>query len=122
MNLLAAHGLEPGQHLLPPIRVVHEFPALLLQPLHTLRVQGSLGHVKSKYRVDHPAIIIESGHGKAPHRTTLSRYQRHATSWLRKAAPRSREALWRTIGDKIDMFSPTECTNYLRNCGYGHPK
>jgi hypothetical protein len=40
---------------------------------------------------------------------------------LRKAAPRSREALWRTIGEKIDIFSPTECTNYLRNCGYGHP-
>lgn len=40
---------------------------------------------------------------------------------LRQAAPRSREALWRTIGEKLSAFSPTECTNYLRNCGYGHP-
>jgi transposase len=40
---------------------------------------------------------------------------------LRKAAPRTREALWRTIGDKLSMFSPVECSNYLRNCGYGHP-
>lgn len=40
---------------------------------------------------------------------------------LRQAAPRSRETLWRTIGEKLSSFSPTECTNYLRNCGYGHP-
>ena len=40
---------------------------------------------------------------------------------LRKAAPRTREALWRTIGQKISMFTPSECMNYLRHCGYGHP-
>ena len=40
---------------------------------------------------------------------------------LRKAAPRTREALWRTIGEKLSMFSPAECLNYLRYCGYGHP-
>ena len=40
---------------------------------------------------------------------------------LRKAARRSREALWRTTGKKIDMSSPAECTNYLRNGGYRHP-
>ena len=40
---------------------------------------------------------------------------------LRKAAPRTREALWRTIGEKLAMFTPAECRNYLRHCGYGHP-
>jgi transposase len=40
---------------------------------------------------------------------------------LRKAAPRTREALWRAIGDKLSMFVPAECRNYLRHCGYGHP-
>jgi len=40
---------------------------------------------------------------------------------LRKAAPRTREALWRTIGEKLAMFGPLECSNYLRHCGYGHP-
>ena len=40
---------------------------------------------------------------------------------LRKAAPRTRETLWRTIGLKLSSFSPTECFNYLQNCGYGHP-
>ena len=40
---------------------------------------------------------------------------------LRKAAPRSRQALWRSIGDQLSRFSPAECLDYLKNCGYGHP-
>ena len=37
---------------------------------------------------------------------------------LRKMAARSREALWTAISDLLDTFSPEECRNYLRNCGY----
>jgi transposase len=37
---------------------------------------------------------------------------------LRKTTPRSREALWRGIGSIVSVYSPTECANYLRNCGY----
>jgi transposase len=37
---------------------------------------------------------------------------------LLKAATRSREALWTTIGHLLDAFSPDECRNYLINCGY----
>ena len=36
---------------------------------------------------------------------------------LRKAAARTREALWTTIG-VLDRFSPNECQNDLINCGY----
>ena len=38
---------------------------------------------------------------------------------LRKAAPRTREALWRAVGQSLDRFSPQECNNYLANAGYG---
>ncbi len=38
---------------------------------------------------------------------------------LRQAEPRSRESLWNTVGQTLDRFSPAECLNYLRNCGYG---
>lgn len=38
---------------------------------------------------------------------------------LRKAAERSKEAVWRRIGDLLDMFTPKECENDLRNSGYG---
>lgn len=38
---------------------------------------------------------------------------------LRKAAERSKEAVWRRIGTLLDQFSPQECENYLRNSGYG---
>jgi transposase len=37
---------------------------------------------------------------------------------LRKAAARTREALWTTLGALLDHFSPDECQNYLANCGY----
>ena len=37
---------------------------------------------------------------------------------LRKAAARTKEALWSTIGELLDRFPPEECRNYLSNCGY----
>ena len=37
---------------------------------------------------------------------------------LRKAATRTREALWATIGRLIATFTPAECRNYLVNSGY----
>ena len=37
---------------------------------------------------------------------------------LRKAAARSQEALWTTIGQLLDAFSPEECRNYIENSGY----
>lgn len=37
---------------------------------------------------------------------------------LRKAARRSIEGLWSTIGDLLDAFSPQECTNFFANAGY----
>jgi transposase len=37
---------------------------------------------------------------------------------LRKAAERSVEDLWRTIGHLLDTFVPDECANYLAAAGY----
>ena len=37
---------------------------------------------------------------------------------LRKAAARSKEDLWRTAGQLLDLVSPAECQNYLTNAGY----
>lgn len=37
---------------------------------------------------------------------------------LRKAAARTRDALWITIGHLLDAFTPAECRNYLENSGY----
>jgi transposase len=38
---------------------------------------------------------------------------------MRKAQPRDVEATWRKVGQLLDLFSPTECANYLVNSGYG---
>ena len=37
---------------------------------------------------------------------------------LRKAAERTVDALWTAIGRLIDLFTPTECDNYLVACRY----
>ena len=37
---------------------------------------------------------------------------------LRKAAPRSIETTWKSIGTLLNAFPPQECANYLRNSGY----
>ncbi len=41
---------------------------------------------------------------------------------LRRAEPRTRPTLWNTIGTMLDRFTPSECANYLANCGYGQTK
>lgn len=37
---------------------------------------------------------------------------------LRDAAERTVDDLWRTIGRLLDRFSPAECANYIRHCGF----
>jgi len=37
---------------------------------------------------------------------------------LRKAAERTVGALWDAIGRFIDLFTPTECANDFKSCGY----
>jgi transposase len=37
---------------------------------------------------------------------------------LRKAAARTIEGLWNTIGRIVDTFTPAECTNYFAAAGY----
>lgn len=39
---------------------------------------------------------------------------------LRKAAARTREHLWDTIGMLLDRFDPDECRRYIRHCGYAY--
>jgi putative transposase len=38
--------------------------------------------------------------------------------WLRKAARRTTEALYKAIGPILDTVSAAECANYFANAGY----
>jgi len=38
---------------------------------------------------------------------------------LRKAAARTKDALWTAIGRLLDTVPASECLNYLNHCGYG---
>jgi transposase len=37
---------------------------------------------------------------------------------LRKAATRTRDALWQEVGRLLDVFTPRECSNYFAAAGY----
>lgn len=37
---------------------------------------------------------------------------------LRKAEERTQDGLWKKIGNLIDVFTPDECKNYFKHCGY----
>jgi transposase len=39
-------------------------------------------------------------------------------AFLRKAAERTREGLWNTIGRLLDLFTPQECKNYFKAAGH----
>jgi transposase len=39
-------------------------------------------------------------------------------SALRKAAERQVEALWRRIGQTLDLFTPSDCAGYFKQAGY----
>lgn len=39
---------------------------------------------------------------------------------LRRTAARTVESLWQAIGALLENFSPVECANYIRHCGYGN--
>ena len=41
---------------------------------------------------------------------------------VRKLKLRSREDLWRKLGELCDLFSPQECLNYFRHAGYLPPQ
>jgi transposase len=40
---------------------------------------------------------------------------------IRRAAPRTRHTLWRSIGSLLDRFTTAECRNYIVNAGYPDP-
>ncbi len=39
-------------------------------------------------------------------------------SLLRTSKERTVEALWKRLGELVDVFTPQECANYFRNSGY----
>ena len=39
---------------------------------------------------------------------------------LRDGAQRTTDKLWKLCGQALDLFTETECRNYLKHCGYRH--
>ena len=41
-----------------------------------------------------------------------------AKHWMRHAQERTRQTTWRRVAEVLNLVSPNECANYLRNAGY----
>lgn len=54
----------------------------------------------------------------SPDRNPIEQMFAKLKALLRKAAARTRAALWAAIGHILGHFSPDECRNYLANSGY----
>ncbi|MFI0849732.1 hypothetical protein ACH196_37810, partial [Mesorhizobium sp. IMUNJ23232] len=65
----------------------------------------------------YPTPQQESGQ-ESHHENTIEMAFAKLKHWLRKAAARTYDDLWRAIGNVCDLFSPDECWNYLRATGY----
>ena len=57
---------------------------------------------------------VRSLAGPEPDRQVFAKFKH----LLRKAAARSAETIYVTIGEILRAFMPTECANYFRNSGY----
>lgn len=96
---MLAPGLEPGD-----VVVMDNLPA------H--KVAG----VREAIRAVDASILYLPPY--SPDLNPIEQFFAKLKALLRKAAARTKEALWITIGGLLDQCSPTECVNYLANCGY----
>ena len=56
--------------------------------------------------------------GTIPWMANAQAIETHIAPLIRKAAARTREALWNAIGRLLSRFAPQECANYFANSGY----
>ncbi|MDP3675794.1 MAG: hypothetical protein Q8R44_11970, partial [Novosphingobium sp.] len=68
-----------------------------------------------------PQIPQQESELESHHEHTIEQMFAKLKALLRKAAARSLDLLWETIGLLLDAFAPAECQNYLRNSGYVQP-
>ncbi len=54
----------------------------------------------------------------SPHLNPIENAFAKLKAMLRKAAERTIEGLWSSIGRLIDAFTSAECINFFRNAGY----
>ena len=81
------------------------------------QAQALASEVVHHHQDAEPPAVGQRVRGKPPYSHDLNPIEQvfaKLKALLRKAAPRTREALWRTIGEKLSMFGPLECLNYLR--------
>jgi transposase len=99
---------------------VEEFLAPALQPGDVVVLDNLAAHkvagVREAIRAAEAGLLYLPPY--SPDLNPIERFFAKLKTLLRKAAARSRDVLWTTIGSLLDAFSPEECRNYILNCGY----
>ena len=99
---------------------VEKFLAPALQPGDVVVLDNLAAHkvtgVREAIRAAEAGLLYLPPY--SPDLNPIERFFAKLKTLLRKAAARSRDVLWATIGSLLDAFSPEECRNYILNCGY----
>lgn len=87
-------------------------------------VMDNLGSHKGqavRQAIEHAGAILLYLPPYSPDLNPIEQVFAKLKAMLRKAASRSLEALWSTVGALLNRFSSTECVRYFRHAGYPSP-
>jgi transposase len=100
---------------------VEQFLAPSLQPGDVVVLDNLAAH-----RVDGVRQAIKAAGASilylppySPDLNPIEQFFAKLKSLLRKAAARTKDELWSTIGRLLEACPPAECASYLSHCGYG---
>lgn len=77
-------------------------------------VKPSVAYRSNDLQTDRPRIIPPYSPDLNPIEQVFAKLK----ALLRKAAARTYDKLWQSIGQIMDRFHPEECLNYFKNAGY----
>jgi len=102
------HAFRRSSKTRPLATTIHPSSAAadLRRPERIARNRARVSHCRDCH--------VRSLAGPEPDRQVFAKFKH----LLRKAAARSAETIYVTIGEILRAFTPTECANYFRNSGY----
>ena len=95
-----------------PARALEPYDVVVMDNLPAHKVAG----VREAIQAAHASLLYLPSY--SPDLNPIEQVFAKLKALLRKAAERTKDALWGTIGLLLDAFTPEECANYLANCGY----
>ena len=84
--------------------------------LSTRRAANKIAAVNEAIVADGASLLYLPAY--SPDFNPIEQFLAKLKALLRKAAARTKEALWQTAGQLLELVPSAECRNYLANAGY----